>query len=152
MNKGWIIVAIALAFVLIGVALLQRRAVASSGPALHLSEAGLDYVLHVLNSGVCTPEELAAQQPLVQSVQNETDNSALGSFSSALTATENGRWRLVTVGHTGGLLGTCAETSADLETFSGVLGTKYRAVSRAASPTVRCGMMHKPTELQCTGQ
>lgn len=138
--------------VVAGVVIQRSRAAASEGLAFHVSEAGLEYVLHTLNNGACTPAELIAQEPLVQAMFGTEEDTAPGVFvvnfgEVAEAATES--LNITVQGRTGGFMPSCHTLAAKLEAFSGTLGTKYRVASWENHGVTRCGLSLPPTPLTC---
>lgn len=136
---------------------IQRsRTVTGQGPAFHMSEAGVDYVLHTLNSGACTPAELVLQQPIAQAVP-ASSGEPLGIFAVTFdekrdAASPSAGLRLNVIGRAEGAMDTCHAISADVESFSGVLGTKYRVVSWNNQGATRCGSLTQEAGVTCSGR
>ncbi len=130
----------------------QSRSATGETSAFHVSEAGVHYVLHLLNSGACLPEELIQQQPIMHDVPGLVEDDSLGLFSVALNPlpSEGGRWQLQSIGRAAGGSG-CQSVEAQIEMFSGVLGTKYRVVSWEQHEEERCWTLVSPSVLSCQG-
>lgn len=144
-----------LLLVIVGGSVIGWRSRTADGqqiPAFHVGEAGVDYFLHVLNSGSCTPDELLAQQPIVHTVPEAATNVPIGFFVAtfARDAEKPGSWRLLVVGHDATTGRVCEKIEATLESFSGVLGTKYRALDWDSS-AVGCGETVAERPLVCKG-
>lgn len=128
----------------------QVRGASGQGAAFHVSEAGIDYILHLLNSGVCTPDEVAKQLPIIQRVP--ADMGDMGTFAITLASLDSNRWNVASVGREPGFTGNCQQIEADIEAFSGSLGTKYRIHSWGPQVSVRCTGPTQPTEVVCGNQ
>lgn len=154
--RKFIIIAAAAVVVLVGavgVVLVRSHTVTGQGPALYISEAGVEYALHLLNSGACTPDELTRQQPIVQAVPNVEFGEPLGMFAITFDDVKDTseRLRFNVLGRSGGIMGACHAMAAEVESFSGVLGTKYRVVSRSDQGATRCGNLSQLSKLSCGG-
>lgn len=152
-NREVFLVALLTAVALVWVVIHQTRTAAGQTPAFHLSEAGVHYILHVLNSGACTPAELTQKQPVIQAVPGADGTPNLGTFAvtlETLAPSSPTRLRVTALGQESGAK-ACQQIEADVESFSGVLGTKYRIVSWDHRDTVRCGALPPPLELVCAG-
>ena len=144
---GFIILGIAVA-VVGGTLLYRSRSAESSGAAAHISEAGIEYFVHVLNSGACTREEVQEQSPLVQAVT--ANQKTLGTFSVKVVSGDNNTLRVLALGKEKGAMGSCHALRAEVESFAGLLGTKYRVASRDTAEEERCGLMPQPAPIVCS--
>lgn len=121
--------------------------------SFHLSEAGVHYVLHVLNNGVCTPHELAGSEPIIQSVVDEsTAGDVVGTYELTFDVTPNGGETITAVravGYDKNVFGECQLIEARVESFSGVLGRRYRILSWDHKATITCGAPGAIKAAQC---
>lgn len=154
-RQRWLVGSGTLAIVLVmGMVVQRSRSAVGESPAFHLGEAGVHYILHVLNSGTCTPEELIVQQPIVQDVPAIVNEESLGSFNvtlKALASSATPDYTVTSLGRERGMGGTCQKIETVVESFSGVLGTKYRVLSWDHSADAPCGSMKAPSTLACVG-
>lgn len=134
--RGIVVVAAVVVVGLIWWAVQNSQAAVGEAAAFHVSEAGVNYTLHLLNSGACTPAELQ-DQVLIKKVPDEAGTN-IGQFGVEVTPLSDERWRVISRGGVGGMLGACQAVAAEVEAFSGVLGTKYRVLSWARSSYGRC--------------
>lgn len=117
--------------------------------SFHLSEAGVHHVLHLLNNGVCTPAQLEASEPVVQTVAQE---SAAGGPTGTYELTfEVGPAEMVVraVGYDLNVRNECQLIEARLESLAGGLGTKYRVKAWDHKTTIVCGVPRPVKEPTC---
>jgi Tfp pilus assembly protein PilX len=122
--------------------------------SFHLSEAGVHYVLHVLNNGVCTPQELSVSEPVIQPVIDESvaDGQPVGTYELTFDVTSVGGETVTAVravGYDKNVFGECQLIEARVESFSGVLGKKYRILSWDHKSTITCGVPGALATAQC---
>lgn len=113
--------------------------------SFHLSEAGVHYALHLLNNGVCNPQELSDSQPVIQSVVDELAPAAgaiVGTYELTFTVqTTNGETitAVRAVGYDRNVPGECQLIEARINSFAGVLGQKYEIAAWDHKSTIACG-------------
>lgn len=113
--------------------------------SFQLSEAGVNYVLHLLNNGLCTPAELNASEPVIQSVVDvsvQGSGAFMGTYELAFDVQPAGSGTVTSVqaiGYDINVQRECQLIEAKIESFDGVLGTKYRVKSWDHKSTITCG-------------
>jgi hypothetical protein len=114
--------------------------------SFHVSEAGVNYVLHILNNGTCTPTELNASDnnnttPVVQSVVDESPGAgaAIGTYELTFNLLSPTRTGVRAVGYDLNVAKECQLIEATLESFTGILGPSYRVLSWDHKSTISCG-------------
>lgn len=138
----------------IGLFLQRSRPAAGQGVAFHAGEAGVHYALHLLNSGTCTPAELFPQN-LVQVLESERGDGPMGMFQVTFDPVPGAgveHLRLRVLGREEDKRGLCQSIEAEIESFRGAAGTKYRLVSWEHEAAVRCGQAAAPREVSCAGR
>lgn len=139
-------------------AVVQNKAVVGQEQeeqSFHLSEAGVHYVLHLLNNGLCTPQELAASQPIIQSVVDESVSQAgsvVGTYELTFDVQAAGAETVASVralGFDQNVYGECQLIVARLRSFEGILGKKYQILSWDHKATIACGLPGPITEPLC---
>lgn len=112
--------------------------------SFHLSEAGVHYALHLLNNGLCTPQELAASEPVIQPVVDVSVADAgaeIGTYELMFEVSTNGGETSAVVravGYDVNVFGECQLIEATLQSFAGVLGTRYKIESWDHKSTILC--------------
>lgn len=153
-NKRLLLIGGITAVVLVFFIIQRSQSAAGETGAFHLSEAGLHYALHLFNSGACTPQELL-DTTIVQTVPNAEETGTVGKFALTIDSRPTEpvtRWQVTARGHLDGQMGACQEIVADVESFSGALGTKYRTVSWEQHDVTWCVEAASTTEVTCVGQ
>lgn len=138
----------------IGLFFQRSRSAAGQGAAFHAGEAGVHYVLHLLNSGTCTPAELFPQS-LAQVLASESGAEPIGMFQVTFEpapAAGVEHLRLRVLGREEDKRGLCQSIEADIEPFTGAVGIKYRLVSWEHEGAARCGPPAEPREIFCAGR
>jgi len=118
--------------------------------SFHISEAGVNYVLHALNTGTLTPAQLDASEPLSQklygSVNGATDEIGCFRMIFDVQASGSGTTTVVqAVGYDKNIVRECQLIEATIESFTGSLGTKYRVASWDHKANVVCGQLDAET-------
>lgn len=131
-------------------ATLQNHAVVSQEQeeqSFHLSEAGVNWALHVLNSGACTPADLAvySSEPVIASVVDETvpGGDVIGTYQLTFNVETIGgetETSVRAIGYDKNVEGECQLIEATIQSFGGVLGTKYRIEAWDHKSTISCGV------------
>lgn len=138
----------------IGLFFQRSRSAAGKSVAFHAGEAGVHYALHLLNSGTCTPAELFPQS-LTQVIESENGAEPIGMFQVTFEpapAAGAEHLRLRALGREEGKRSLCQSIEADIESFTGAVGTKYRLVSWEHEAAARCGQAAEPHEISCAGR
>lgn len=107
--------------------------------SFHLSEAGVHHVLHLLNNDVCTPAQLKASEPVVQTVVQESPAGGPTGTYELTFEVMPAEIRVRAVGYDVNVRNECQLIEARLEALAGGLGTKYRVKSWDHKTTIACG-------------
>lgn len=112
----------------LSVAALQRKIVADQEQAdrsSQISEAGIQYVIFLLNNEGCTINELVANSPLVQTVTDADGVTEIGRYQLAVTAASDGV-NVESHGYNFHLPGRCQRAIANITpAWTSVGMTKY---------------------------
>ncbi len=134
-NRGGITVTVLILVVLLAITMpawlgyvaLQKRVTSEQEQeerSSQISEAGVQYVIFLLNNQVCTAAELAANSPIVQTVTDADNTTTVGTYQLNLTANGDGV-AIEAHGYSAGTLRRCQAITADLEPAWSTVNPKY---------------------------